>query len=952
MHSRRKPAHQSVSLRQPLKRPASSLQREYTGEEDTPDASSTTPDLERNNSSGETSNADHWFEKSNKHPKLSHTSYRDDDPPFEPDISTPSADPQPYTHMMPMPSALQSTGSSSEEYRGVIDDLTVQIKKLRKKLKKYERLQDHRLDEEKRVEVKTYGLRTEKKRELEALLSKFTSSLDEDSARIVVAASSSALVSGTSGARPSSSLTSYAAHGSVPKLKPSDSVSTAVFPDSGYGSLAQGGGKRSVSTSATDVARRPSQQVAVAQARDQQIESYLQNMSAGLGLLPRPALTMGDKAKKQLIVMRLEQILGGREAEAGVHHQSLQQEEVSRSAAHAERSAMEALGQRHEPEGVREALIMPDNEDQDMTMADYQLEPANRKSTIVERDFATNTETPRYEQRPTRPLDLDPDRAQSASENVQYLRHLGFTLENRDMLTANSDSQGWIYLNLMIGLAQLHSYNVTTSFVREAIARYSKKFELSRDGRKVRWRSYGGRLHNDGSASMMDTTTGGTAPEIRRRSFAAIEPEPKLAQHIYTPLFPPKHESMSEEGSDSVEELLTIPQTGHSGDLMSALASASNPVTTHSNGAPMIFYNQARFYTDLSADLAMSALGQNRAAYTGNKCPLGERPTLRHRRESRQPSSRALLYTTILEEEEPVSDEVDVKLDFPQHSPRRVTFIDDDDISFEASGLGGVYPEDHFSLSVRCQHNLNASTSVAAKTSSFPNRLVPFHPSPVKKPNYRNQILSTKRTNLPPSDLPEPSFGFANDDSDSGSDSDESEHSASHDVASTTDMPRLVTTSAFDPAHRFDRGYSSSPSESPERSTFVRSVSHHAHADADEHEAYSSASSSSRGSYDSTTQENDHDVHRHGSADARSAAIDFLAHARAVNPSAIAAMERRYDADVADRLAEEIPAGSSAATAGGGSGWGSPVGAGRANDAPDGEGAESDEEVECGSVSS
>jgi len=852
--------------------------------------------------------------------------------------------------MMPMPSALQSTGSSSEEYRGVIDDLTVQIKKLRKKLKKYERLQDHRLDEEKRVEVKTYGLRTEKKRELEALLSKFTSSLDEDSPRVVVAASSSALVSGTSGARPGSSLTSYAAHGSVPKLKPSDSVSTAVFADSGYGSLAHSGGKRSVSTSATDVARRPSQQVAVAQARDQQIESYLQDMSAGLGLLPRPALTMGDKAKKQLIVMRLEQILGGREAEAGVHHQSLQQEEVSRSAAHAERSAMEALGQRHAPEGVREALIMPDNEDQDMTMADYQLEPTNKKGTIVERDFATGSETSRFEQRPTRPLDLDPDRAQSASENVQYLRHLGFTLDNRDMLTANSDSQGWIYLNLMIGLAQLHSYNVTTSFVREAIARYSKKFELSRDGRKVRWRSYGARSYNDPPASMMDPATGVPVPEVRRRSFAAIEPEAKLAQHIYTPLFPSKQEVMSEEGSDSVEDLLTIPQTGHSGDLMSALASGSNPMTTHSNDAPMIFYNQARFYTDLSADPAMTTLSQNRPVHTGNRCPLGERHTLRYRRESRQPSSRALLYTTIPEEAEPVGDDVDVKIDFPQHSPRRVTFIEDDDISFEASGLGGVYPEDHFSLSVRCQHNLNASTSVAVKTSSFPNRLFPFHPSPVKKPNYRNQVLSTKRTNLPPSELPEPSFGFANDDSDSGSDSDESEHSASHDVASTTEMPRLVTTSAFDPAHRFDRGYSSSPSESPERSTLVRSVSHHAHADEDE--AYSSASSSSRTSYDSTMSEHDHDVHRHGSADARSAAIDFLAHARAVNPSAIAAMERRYDADVADRLAEEIPAGSSAATAGGGSGWGSPVGAGRANDAPEGESAESDEEVECGSVSS
>jgi hypothetical protein len=410
---------------------------------------------------------------------------------------------------------------------------------------------------------------------------------------------------------------------------------------------------------------------------------------------------------------------------------------------------------------------------------------------------------------------------------------------------------------------------------------------------------------------------------------------------------------MSEEGSDSVEELLTIPHTGHSGDLMSALASGSNPVNTLSVDAPMIFYNQARFYTDLSADPAISPLGRDRAAYTGNKCPLGERPTFRRRQESRQPSSRALMHTVIPEEAEPIEDEVDVEIEFPQHSPRRVAFIEDDNISFEASGLGGIYPEDHFSLSVRCQHNLNASTSTVAKTSSFPNRLFTYHPSAMKIPNYRNQILSTKRTTLPPSELPEPSFGLVNDDWDSGSDSDESEHSASHDVPSTTDMPRLVATSAVGPAHLYDRGYSSSPAESNARSTPVRSASHHAHADEDE--AYSSAASaasSSRASRGSTMSQRDLEVHRHGSSDARSAAIDFLAHARAVNPSAIRAMERRYDADVADRLAEEIPAGSSAATAGGGSGWGSPVGAGRANDVPDGEGAESDQEVECGSVSS
>ena len=54
--------------------------------------------------------------------------------------------------------------------------------------------------------------------------------------------------------------------------------------------------------------------------------------------------------------------------------------------------------------------------------------------------------------------------------------------------------------------------------------------------------------------------------------------------------------------------------------------------------------------------------------------------------------------------------------------------------------------------------------------------------------------------------------------------------------------------------------------------------------------------------------------------------VDFLAAARAANPAAIHAREREYDAAMAERLAEEIPAGSSAATAGGGSGFNSPVG--------------------------
>jgi len=99
--------------------------------------------------------------------------------------------------------------------------------------------------------------------------------------------------------------------------------------------------------------------------------------------------------------------------------------------------------------------------------------------------------------------------------------------------------------------------------------------------------------------------------------------------------------------------------------------------------------------------------------------------------------------------------------------------------------------------------------------------------------------------------------------------------------------------------------------------------------------------------------------------------IDFLAHARRVDPELIGRAERQYDAEMAERLAEEIPAGSSAATAGGGSGWGSPKGAGRlgkrkrsrdddvGNKVDMGESGEvreqeedEDEEVEGGSVAS
>ena len=59
--------------------------------------------------------------------------------------------------------------------------------------------------------------------------------------------------------------------------------------------------------------------------------------------------------------------------------------------------------------------------------------------------------------------------------------------------------------------------------------------------------------------------------------------------------------------------------------------------------------------------------------------------------------------------------------------------------------------------------------------------------------------------------------------------------------------------------------------------------------------------------------------------DSDDGSVDLLATARQQDPKAVRAREREYDAALAERLAEEIAAGSSAATVGGGSGFCSPA---------------------------
>jgi len=324
-----------------------------------------------------------------------------------------------------------------------------------------------------------------------------------------------------------------------------------------------------------------------------------------------------------------------------------------------------------------------------------------------------------------------------------------------------------------------------------------------------------------------------------------------------------------------------------------------------------------------------------------------------------------------------MDDDELIDMDFPATSPRRVTFVDPDEKEpeFVVSGLGGVYPDDHFAITVQRRHAPSSPNASTIKTHTVPNRLF----KSIKQQSLRchSSVMSTKRTSLLPSELPPPCYDFNSDsESDSGNDSDSSSQSGTGPAPSTTDLPRLATLSTFAALHGQNkrRRLNTLRQFSSTSSTSTTTSSQRAHANRTSRINYSPSASSSSSSSSGSEAEST----RRG-APSMSEGIDFLAHARRVDPELIGRAERQYDAEMAERLAEEIPAGSSAATAGGGSGWGSPVGAGRGKrkrskddayaDIPDNEHVgdvlddgrrgesemddeDSDEDVERGSVSS
>ncbi|ROW07388.1 hypothetical protein VMCG_03870 [Cytospora schulzeri] len=773
----------------------------------------------RRDSSGEShitgqSDPKNWFDRSNQNaPAAFDHATMDVDPPFYQKQSDSSNEemnnPGQESAYSFVPSALQfqrptmARSSSAEDFRSVIDDLTIENKRLKEALKKYKQFGRDLLREDKLFELKIHGLPRQKKRELEATLRDFATSLEGSPAALSQRAkkSSSKHVDRLKGS------TSNSKHAST-------SSSTSRPVDSAYASMSTGPSSIGLTNASSGSFSRP-WLARTRSAADRKVESYLQDIPEGL--FPRP-VTLTEKDKKKLVVRRLEQLFTGK---------ALQRRDMSRNQSvpletPAGGGMLPAPSQTIEPS--REARIQSPElgkkrhtrEDMSMSQSNYEDETTQGDRTGDSNEHVGNDESPSStelpEQRATRPRDLDPDRAQVPSENMQYIRHLGVTAPEYLSQTrfksqdVSIDAEGWIHLNLLCSLAQLHILNVTPDYIRSAVAERSAKFQLSRDGRKIRWRggmegtkfssdSSGGSSQRSPETDATDASneegqrkrqkTGAQGSVSSGRTQTKMRPQNSLASDgfHYKPLFTRHHSSSAETSiDDTASEYGAGENSSFSPAFVSGSGSPARRKRRH-DGA-IIYYTGAPFCTDLSGDPGdlspttyMTSSGQEQESMIIHE----EKPescTL----SGSSPPFRPLVDGPALD----LSNEEPVLMDETDHTEEDdgfgFTWSDEPqklqlkplEAHLEPFGLGGVTPDDHFAVVVVTRHPMNCpprgrpgmlrSTSVETAGSAS-SRIAPTTPhtpnQAVDGPsNIQVQTIAKRYKVLKPLPLPPPAMFY------------------------------------------------------------------------------------------------------------------------------------------------------------------------------------------------
>lgn len=806
----------------------------------------------------------------------------------------------------------------------MIDDLTVRNNKMRQKLKRYEKLHCSPLRKEMLFEVRMHGLQSRWKRDLEQTLRSFTSTMEGASNRpatlTVPLGTSLGPDPGGFSDKPSWSSTSY--------HKPVDSA---------YASISASG-QTQISQSAHTDGKFQERLVESFETHPLHFKSHLHDAQQAFSSQRLRFISV--EAKQKLIVWRLEQLFTNRLTSTTRDLVSLQKQMVSYSAASGEIKATEVGDGSIEMEGVREARILTDGPELSTEgPEDDQAGTIGRDENDSDDPMGGETvagSPEKSEQRPTWPLDLDIYRAQAPEEAMRYIRHLGPYC-----------SSSWIYLNLLSNMAQLHFLNVTPEFVRKAVTRFSSKFELSQNGQKLRWK--GGNLGTGlGSESETNAEPGGKCspgigdgPSSERKRTRESSPSHagtwaqsdvnclsqvpnynssagagavprrrpdfltqfnRAADFQYKPLLFHAARSERDDDYDYDDDSLT------SGDGMDSMAGAvplrKRIVTTCSTSrrrgsicGPIIFYNRANFCVDLSADPSLSFNSDIMRSPCTND-PVGCHMTKPDDDFGSKGSRRRLIQEPLLDDSAKDGNEnddvsmVELNLTMEQSEPKTDAVYDGlSPIYMEASGLGGVQPQDNFSINVQVRHG-SASTRLTKVQPSCRNpcrvqRVLQDLLASANLSSRENlegafqeaEILLVTTTLLAPSTLPEPSYCLTLC-SEDGEDSDDDDS-----YIKNSDEMGLKRDSTI-----------SSVEEDEIDVDFLMAQSH----------SESSPEPSLATSSEASLEEDD------------DSSIDLLAHARVLDPATVAARELEFETNNGQMLAE-VPAGSSAATVRGGS---------------------------------
>ncbi|KAI9654471.1 MAG: hypothetical protein M1829_000927 [Trizodia sp. TS-e1964] len=830
-------------------------------------------------------NAARWFESANANPPTS--AFINDDPPYYmprdlacarqfPIVHTPHAfllGPTVAARLAHTISASKKWGhentssSNSNDFREVIDDLTVENKQLRSRLRLLERTHAKHLEEDKLFEVRPHDLAIWQKRRLEDAMRNLalTFAADPDNSNPVPAHQPAAVVHKTTTVPPMlkramnqpESATSFSA-----RAQDSTYASmTASGPGSGSraGSNTQSGQEmKGFTHQISDVAQDGLSSAAMAEEARCQASRVTQPMS--------------DNAKKLIIVQRLESFFTHKGTDVFAPPQARVNTAPFPGIDHSGQSR--ATGEVTHP--------VPDS--------------------------------PSTDPIPTH-IDLDAPKFSPGAEGE------------------------WFYLNFLSNMTQLHTLNVAPDFVRSAVKELSANLEVSRTGCKIRWNAKDKgeqpaqllkRSRNEASDLAPKTTIAsahaidGKVRKHLAESFAGGILDNNVDFVHYKPLFRQPALSDVDDDGTSLHSYQASPSQSRNNSPGATSQPALSKKEKPSYG-PIIFYKRSSFCIDLSGDV--ESKGQ------------------REFNESRRHIYDACRLTDEVMGSASVRNVVDLNGEFPTHtfraapaSPMESVASDGDAgsddslcpppwlpgnnlssqpptelLEFEASGIPGIYPSDNLVFLVKTSRSLVPGSLSTAHSPPLLVQNLPQNPysSPLPVAKFvRLDIISSEFLLLPPSPLPSRSNKAPSLTPSLPSVSSISTISSTFLEAASTPphhrTPKWVPNTRSPPCMSLPI---STPAlaQPPSPITSLYPQNRPSSFAPDD-----SSSSNPEASGDDEDDEDDDD----------DSEIDFLATARQLDPEMVARRELEFEQSNY-MFVDDLPVGSSAATAGGGSGFSS-----------------------------